>query len=77
MKGDAESFVGIDAVWRDPGLRGVIILALEHENEGELEAFLGGEIRRLADLISTNKVAITYPSAGEEEDAIDGIRELV
>lgn len=78
-KGLGESrrnYMGIDAVWRDPSL-GNILLALEHENERRTEDFVAQEMHRLLDLKSLNKVAITYPHAGEERETIEAIRAMI
>src|SRR3990167_4738175 len=51
-------YMSIDVIWRDP-YSGYIVFAVEHENKGDVESFVKGEISHLADLKSLNKVAIT------------------
>jgi len=54
-----------------------IILAVEHENTGDVPSFLKNEIRHLVDLKARTKIAITYPSYGDREDLFTGVQQLI
>lgn len=71
-----KNYMDIDAVWRDPHLR-YIVLALEHENEGRVRNFLQEEIHHLLDVKGQNKIGITYPHVGEEKELVDAIQSAV
>jgi len=42
-----------------------------------VESFVKGEMSHLADLKSVNKVAITYPHAGEETRILEAVRATI
>lgn len=71
--GPYKEYMSIDAIWRDPSL-GYVVLAVEHENKGNVERFVKEEIAHLADLKSMNKIAITYPATGEETLILEAIQ---
>ncbi len=57
----------IDYIWRD-NTNGMIVLAVEHENqEANIKTLLSSELRHLADLKAEYKIAMMYPSYGDLE----------
>ena len=74
--GPYQEYMSIDAIWRD-SYSGYIVFALEHENKGDVESFVKGEISHLADLKSLNKVAVTYPHAGEETRILEAVKTVI
>ncbi len=71
-------YMSIDYLWRYvSGSYEKIELAVEHENEFNLEDFLSSEISHLLDLKADTKVAITYPQGGEETDLIKAVEEKI
>jgi hypothetical protein len=75
---EKREYMSIDYLWRYvSGSYEKIELAVEHENEFNLEDFLSSEISHLLDLKADTKVAITYPQGGEEADLIKAVEEKV
>lgn len=54
-----------------------IELAVEHENWCLLDDFLREEIQHLLDIKADNKIAITYPRLGEEEELVSKVKERI
>ena len=63
------NYMLIDQVWR--GTRHEILLALEHENKGDMTEILNKEVEHLIDLRALQKIGIFYPSEGDEKDFLD------
>lgn len=75
---EQRDYMNIDYVWRYvSGSYEKIELAVEHENSFYREDFFNSEIRHLLDVKAENKIAITYPSSGEEQDLIAEIKERI
>lgn len=78
---EQRNYLLIDYVWRyemaSYPYSQHILLAVEHENKGDSDSFLGKEVQHLIDVKADYKVAITYPSLGEETELIRKIRERI
>lgn len=75
---EIREYMGIDYIWRNEGTSGRYIeLAVEHENTGDVKAFLEQEIQHLVDLKADNKIAITYPYIGDEERLMRGVHDII
>jgi len=80
---DGGTYMTVDYVVRGYRLDGErkkmaqIVLAVEHENTGDVSSFLKKEIRHLIDLKSATKIAITYPSQGDRTELITRVQQLI
>ena len=54
-----------------------LALAVEYENRCKIDEFLTKQIQRLIDVKADNKIAITYPTLGEESNLIERIRDKI
>ena len=71
------NYLTIDYVWRYETNSHHLELAVEHENRCKIDEFLTKEIQHLIDVKADNKIAITYPTLGEESNLIEGIRDKI
>lgn len=71
------NYLTIDYVWHYETYSHHLELAVEHENKCKINDFLSKEIQHLIDVKADNKIAITYPTLGEESDLIEGIRNKI
>jgi len=71
---EQRDYMLVDYIWRNtkgsaPTFE--IVLAVEHENvETDIGTILSKEISHLIDLKALNKVAVVYPSLGDEEELV-------
>lgn len=64
----------VDYLWRDlTEYYQKIVLAVEHENDFQLDDFLETEVQHLLDIKADNKVTITYPQLGDENRLLKDI----
>jgi hypothetical protein len=67
-------YMGLDMVWKQSD--GNIILALEHENEGNIEKMFRTELSKLVDIKCPNKILICYPG-NKEQLVIDEFKKKI
>lgn len=70
-----KEYMDIDYIWRDDSY--CIRLAVEHENYPAVDEFLDSEIQHLIDIKADLKIAITYPSGGDEMEIIEKIKSRI
>lgn len=64
------NYMSIDLVFRTPW-SSFIELAVESENTAPMKDFMSKELRHLADLKAESKIAIYYPSMGDEDAIVE------
>jgi len=75
---EEKEYLRLDYVWHaEKENSHHLELAVEHENECKIAEFLSKEIQHLIDVKADNKIAITYPTLGDESDLVGIIQEKI
>jgi hypothetical protein len=78
---ELKEHMNIDYIWRYDATRYTINdidLAVEHEGiEKKVEVLVSEEIQHLIDLRARNKIAIFYPSSGDESPLLEQIQKRI
>ena len=78
---EIKEHMNVDYIWRyDPNRYSIndIELAVEHEaSENRVDALVSEEIQNLVDIRARNKIAIFYPTLGDEANLLDKIQKKI